>query len=61
MAIHERQKPPDASVVGLRFDMLRKIRPVLDEPLHAVLEPRQAVHQIGVQRFHGEERNEAHH
>ena len=41
--------------------MLRKVRSIFDEPLHAVLEPRQAVHEFGIERLDREQRNQADH
>ena len=61
IATHEGKKSPHTSVVGLRFQMLRKVRSVFDEPLHAVFEPRQAVHEFGIKRLHRKQRNKPHH
>ncbi len=41
--------------------MFRHIGVIVDEPLHAALEARQAIDNFRLQRFHGEERDEAYH
>src|SRR6478609_1472207 len=41
------------------LDVSAEIRPIFDEPLHAVLKPWKTIDQLGVQRFDGKQRNQS--
>ena len=60
-AQQHRAEAAHAAIVGLCFDVLGELRTILNEPLHPVLEPRKAVNERRIKRFHCEQRNQAHH
>ena len=62
LAIHEGEQPAHAARGTLRhFNVFGHVRMVVDEPLHATLESGQAIDDLRLQRFHGEQRNQTHH
>ena len=59
---HHREEPPDLAVRAVRLDdVIGEIRPVVDEPLHAPLEPGQAIDLLGLERLDREQRDQPHH
>src|SRR5258708_10631846 len=62
LATYQRQQPPHPARRSLRhFDMLGNVWVIVDEPLHATLEPREPINDFRLQRFYREERNQANH
>ena len=62
LAVHQRQQAAHAARGPLgHFDVLGNVRMIVDEPLHAALEARQAIHDFRLERFHREKRNKANH
>src|SRR3990172_9719982 len=62
VALHDREEPLHATIRLLHhLHVLSEVGMVIDEPLHASLEPTEPVHDLRLNRLHREERDEPDH